>query len=327
MAAAPPTHAPGTGERTGNPPSRPSSSSTFPDRGHRRHRHDGHHGDRPLFRKAGGIQDPRQLSLRGADFNVTGRGPRRRPDQVRGDLQTSIPRSSSAADRAHGIGRLREIRHRLLDQFLPGLEGDGTVDKRHRASRRSTSGSPTSTRAARDQHLPRKWTDWCGSTSRLFMSDLDKIKYRAAQAAMAVVKQALEDPAMKTMKPELQEPVMEKVLEDHPSIQFAYVVDMNGRRRPGTSPGCGPCAVRALWRRDGPVRPGVVHPAIQTGKSHVTNFYISKLTGAVYYRVGAHRRRSGRDGGHLRSGHQVRGLGQAGRGHGRGDADRLKAEV
>ena len=62
----------------------------------------------------------------------------------------------------------------------------------------------------------------------LFMSDLEKIKYKAAQVAIAVVEEVLKNPAMITMVPSIQEPIMQQVIDENPSIQFAYVVDMNG---------------------------------------------------------------------------------------------------
>ena len=64
----------------------------------------------------------------------------------------------------------------------------------------------------------------------LFMSDLEKIKFMAAQAAVSVVQQVIDHPVMKTMKPELQEPIMQQFIDENPSIQFAYVVDMNGKK-------------------------------------------------------------------------------------------------
>jgi hypothetical protein len=64
----------------------------------------------------------------------------------------------------------------------------------------------------------------------LFMSDLERIKFKAAEAAIAVLRKIIDDPAMKTLQPELQEPVMQRFIEEYPSIQFAYVVDMNGKK-------------------------------------------------------------------------------------------------
>ena len=81
---------------------------------------------------------------------------------------------------------------------------------------------------------------------------------------------------------------MEKVLEDHPSIQFAYVVDMNGRK---TTRNITALADRTRFEHygvgtDQSDREWFIRP-IQTGKSHVTNFYISKLTGALCITVSA----------------------------------------
>lgn len=122
----------------------------------------------------------------------------------------------------------------------------------------------------------------------LFMSELDKIKYRAAQAAVAVVKQIIEHPAIKTMKPEEQEPVMQQCIEENPSIQFAYVVDMNGRK---TTKNITNIQDRAKYENygvgtDQSDREWFIRP-LQTGKIHVTNFYISKMTGALCITVSA----------------------------------------
>lgn len=122
----------------------------------------------------------------------------------------------------------------------------------------------------------------------LFMSDLEKIKYAATQTAMRVVKQVIEHPAMKTMKPDIQEPVMQQFIEENPSIQFAYVVDMNGKK---TTKNITNIADRAKFENygvgtDQSDREWFIRP-LQTGKMHVTNFYISKMTGALCITVSA----------------------------------------
>jgi DNA-binding beta-propeller fold protein YncE len=114
------------------------------------------------------------------------------------------------------------------------------------------------------------------------MSDLDKIKYMATQAAMDVVKQVIDHPVMKTMKPDLQEPIMQQTIEENPSIQFAYVVDMNGKK---TTKNITNIADRAKYENygvgtDQSDREWFIKP-LQTGKMYVTNFYISKMTGAL----------------------------------------------
>ena len=122
----------------------------------------------------------------------------------------------------------------------------------------------------------------------LFMSDLEKIKHMAAQAAVTVVKQVIEHPVMRTMKPDLQEPIMLQFIEENPSIQFAYVVDMNGKK---TTRNITNIADRAKYENygigtDQSDREWFIKP-LQTGKIHVTNFYISKMTGALCITVSA----------------------------------------
>jgi hypothetical protein len=120
----------------------------------------------------------------------------------------------------------------------------------------------------------------------LFMSDLEKIKFVAAQAAISVVTQVIEHPVMKTMKPELQEPIMQQFIEENPSIQFAYIVDMNGKK---ITKNITNIADRAKYENygvgtDQSDREWFIKP-LQTGKIHVTNFYISKMTGALCFTV------------------------------------------
>jgi len=102
------------------------------------------------------------------------------------------------------------------------------------------------------------------------------------------VKQIIEHPAIKTMKPEEQEPVMQQCIEENPSIQFAYVVDMNGRK---TTKNITNIQDRAKYENygvgtDQSDREWFIRP-LQTGKIHVTNFYISKMTGALCITVSA----------------------------------------
>jgi len=165
-----------------------------------------------------------------------------------------------------------------------GLEGDAAVDKRHPGISRIhkwitgeyETGRQTSISNEELEKRVRKYIP------ELFMSDLEKIKYTASQAAVRVVKQVIEHPVMKTMKPELQEPVMHQFIEENPSIQFAYVVDMNGRK---TTRNVTNIADRAKYENygvgtDQSDREWFIKP-LQTGKIHVTNFYISKMTGAL----------------------------------------------
>lgn len=165
-----------------------------------------------------------------------------------------------------------------------GLEGDAIVDKRHPGVSKIHKWITEEYEAGRqtgisNEELEKRVRKYL---PELFMSDLEKIKYTASQAAVRVVKQVIEHPVMKTMKPELQEPVMHQFIEENPSIQFAYVVDMNGRK---TTRNVTNIADRAKYENygvgtDQSDREWFIKP-LQTGKIHVTNFYISKMTGAL----------------------------------------------
>jgi isopropylmalate/homocitrate/citramalate synthase len=169
-----------------------------------------------------------------------------------------------------------------------GLKEDRAIDKRHPgvskihkwAMQQYEAGRMTSISHEEMEKKVRKYIP------EHFMSDLEKIKFVAAQAAISVVTQVIEHPVMKTMKPELQEPIMQQFIEENPSIQFAYVVDMNGKKitRNITN-----IADRAKYEHygvgtDQSDREWFIKP-LQTGKIHVTNFYISKMTGALCFTV------------------------------------------
>ena len=171
-----------------------------------------------------------------------------------------------------------------------GLKSDNEVDKRHPGiskinkwiaeqydSGRITTISPEEMEKKVRLYLP-----------EYFMSALEKIKYTAEKAAMTVVNQIIEHPLMKSMNTEQQEPLMQKYVDEHPSIQFAYIVDMNGRK---TTKNITNIADRAKYENygvgtDQSDREWFIKP-LQTGKIHVTDFFISKMTGVLCFTVSA----------------------------------------
>jgi hypothetical protein len=81
---------------------------------------------------------------------------------------------------------------------------------------------------------------------------------------------------------------MQKFIEENPSIQFAYVVDLNGKK---ITKNITNIADRAKYENygvgtDQSDREWFIKP-LQTGKIHVTDFYISKMTGALCITVSA----------------------------------------
>ncbi|MBU1184149.1 MAG: histone-lysine N-methyltransferase [Proteobacteria bacterium] len=238
------------------------------------------------FEKEIGVRIPPNFPFVGADFNVTRAGVHVdgliKCEEIYNIFDTTKilkrPIIPMITDKSGKSGIAFWINVHL------GLTGDNAVDKRNPGISRIhkwiteeyEDGRMTS---ISNEELEKRVRNYI---PELFLSDLEKIKFMAAQAAVNVVTQVIEHPVMKTMKPELQEPVMQQFIEENPSIQFAYVVDMNGRK---TTRNITNIADRAKYENygigtDQSDREWFIKP-LQTGKIHVTNFYISKMTGAL----------------------------------------------
>jgi isopropylmalate/homocitrate/citramalate synthase len=234
-----------------------------------------------------GITIPANYPFVGSDFNVTRAGIHAdgliKNEEIYNIFNTTKilkrPVVSMITDKSGKAGIAHWINTRLgsrsqaaaIDKRHPG------VSKIHKwVMEQYESGRATAISHEELEKMVRKYLP------ELFMSDLEKIKYMATQAAMTVVKQVIEHPMMKAMKPEFQEPIMQQFIEENPSIQFAYVVDMNGKK---TTKNITNIADRAKYEHygvgtDQSDREWFIKP-LQTGKMHVTNFYISKMTGAL----------------------------------------------
>lgn len=233
-----------------------------------------------------GVKIPVNYPFVGAEFNITKAGIHAdgliKNEEIynifdttkilRRPIVTMITDKSGKAGIAHWInGRLSAKGKTVIDKRHPGVSKIHKWVMEQYDAGRVTGISPEELERMVRKYLP-----------ELFMSDLDKIKYMATQAAMDVVKQVIDHPVMKTMKPDLQEPIMQQTIEENPSIQFAYVVDMNGKK---TTKNITNIADRAKYENygvgtDQSDREWFIKP-LQTGKMHVTNFYISKMTGAL----------------------------------------------
>ena len=181
-----------------------------------------------------GVKIPANYPLVGAEFNITKAGIHAdgliKNEEIynifdttkilKRPIVTMITDKSGKAGIAHWINaRLSAKGQAVIDKKHPG------VSKIHKwVTEQYDAGRATGISHEELEKLVRKYLP------ELFMSDLEKIKYMATQAAMDVVKQVIEHPVMKSMKPELQEPIMQQTIEENPSIQFAYVVDMNGKK-------------------------------------------------------------------------------------------------
>ena len=124
--------------------------------------------------------------------------------------------------------------------------------------------------------------------SEYFISDLDRLKKKASEVARHIVEEFVERPEIRTMDPAKQEPVMEKLQKDDPYVQFAYVVNAKGKKitRNITDIENKAKFETAGLGDDFSDRSWFINP-MKDGKSFVSDFYTSKITGALCITVSA----------------------------------------
>jgi hypothetical protein len=121
-----------------------------------------------------------------------------------------------------------------------------------------------------------------------FVSDLDKLKKKAQSIALHLVEEMVERNEMRTMDHARQEAIMQKLLEENPFIQFAYVVNTEGKK---VTRNITQIQYKAQYEHAGlgdsfSDRPWFIGP-MKDGKSFVSDFYTSKITGALCITVSA----------------------------------------
>jgi Isopropylmalate/homocitrate/citramalate synthases len=244
------------------------------------------------FEKEIGVKIPHNYPFVGLGFNVTSAGVHAdgliKCEEIYNIFDTrkilKRPITTTITDKSGNAGIAFWINQRF------SLEGNKIVDKRNPGvskihkwvteqydSGRITSISPEEMEKRVRLYLP-----------EYFMSELEKIKYIAEKAAVAEVNQIIEHPLMKNMNTEQQESLMQSFVDEHPSIQFAYIVDMNGRK---TTRNITNIADRAKYENygvgtDQSDREWFIKPR-QEGKVYVSDFFISKMTGILCFTVSA----------------------------------------
>ncbi len=282
----------GLGERTGNPPIEGLIFEYIALRGNNGIDTTVITDIAEYFEKEIGVKIPHNYPFVGSGFNVTSAGVHAdgliKCEEIYNVFDTrkilKRPITTTITDKSGNAGIAFWINQRF------NLEGNKIVDKRHPGiskihkwitdqyeSGRITAISPEEMEKKVRQHLPEH-----------FMSELEKIKFIAEKAAVAAVNQIIENSLMKSMNPEDQEPLMQRIVDEHPSIQFAYVVDMNGRK---TTKNITNIADRAKYENygvgtDQSDREWFIKP-FQTGKVYVSDFFISKMTGILCFTVSA----------------------------------------
>ncbi|NTW65630.1 MAG: histone-lysine N-methyltransferase [Nitrospirae bacterium] len=171
-----------------------------------------------------------------------------------------------------------------------GLDADKKIDKRHPGLAkmhkwvmeqyergRTTSMSHDELLDKAKKYLP-----------EYFVSDLDKLKRKAQEIALHLVEEMVERKEMRTMDNAKQEAALQKLLDENPFIQFAYVVNSEGKK---TTRNITQIQYKAQFEHAGlgdnfSDRPWFINP-MKDGKSFVSDFYTSKITGALCITVSA----------------------------------------
>jgi len=121
-----------------------------------------------------------------------------------------------------------------------------------------------------------------------FISDLDKLKKKAQEISLHLVEEMVDRSEMRTMEHARQESILQKVLDENAFIQFAYVVNGEGKK---ITKNITQIQYKAQFENSGlgdnfSDRPWFIGP-MKDGKSFVSDFYTSKITGALCITVSA----------------------------------------
>jgi len=116
----------------------------------------------------------------------------------------------------------------------------------------------------------------------LFISEFDRIKKRVLEMAEDIIRQVADMKQLKSMSPEAITPVLEKLVREHKFIQFAYVVNMEAHIITPyiTQPDLKGKYKIAKIPTDFSDRSWFMAP-LEDGRIHVSNFYISYVTGVL----------------------------------------------
>ena len=183
-----------------------------------------------------------------------------------------ISDKSGTAGIAHWINAHRE------------LDGEQRIDKRHpgvvrvykQVMREYEHGRVTSMSNEEMHILARKYLP------ELFISEFDKLKLKAHELAFHLVEDLIDRKEIQSMDPELAKPIFIQILDDNPFIQFLYVVNADGRKITQNFTHLEDRAKYANYQLDSDfsARPWFIEP-IKDGEIHVSEFYTSRITGAL----------------------------------------------
>jgi isopropylmalate/homocitrate/citramalate synthase len=193
-------------------------------------------------------------------------------------LSVVITDKSGVAGVVHWINtNLHLTGTQMVDKRHPGVAKiHKVIMKQYEEGRTTAMGNDEMRRLAK-KHLP-----------EYFVSDLQILKQKAAEVAVHLIESLVEKTEMRSMDPVSQEPMMESLVNDNPFIQWVYITNMEGRI---TTKLITQIVDRAKYpevviEEDYSDRPWFIEP-LKDGKSHVTDFYVSRFTHQLAVTVSA----------------------------------------
>lgn len=244
------------------------------------------------FRREMGFPIPSNYPFVGSEFNSTAAGIHA-DGMMKNEEIYNIFDTSKILKRPMGViitdkSGIAGIAHWVNSHL--GLDADKKIDKRH-------PGLAKMNKWVMEQYEHGRTTSMSGEEllekakkylPEYFISDLDRLKKKASEVARHIVEAFVERPEIRTMDPAKQEPVMEKLQKEDPYIQFAYVVNAQGKK---ITRNITDVADKAKYETAGlgddfSDRSWFINP-MKDGKSFVSDFYTSKITGALCITVSA----------------------------------------
>jgi isopropylmalate/homocitrate/citramalate synthase len=225
---------------------------------------------RNYLERAVGVPIPPNMPLVGANFNSTSAGIHAdgilKNEEIYNIFNTAKilnrPISISVNDKSGLAGIAQWINSHFV------LTGKDRVEKTHPGvakinrwvTKQYEEGRTTSISDQEMEKVARKYL------AEIFVSEFDILKARAREMAAHIIERVIEEPAMRSMEPVQMEPILQSLIDEYPYLQYVYVVDMYWKK-----------VTRTICQPD---RPWFIEP-LKDGKTHVTDLYSSKHTGAL----------------------------------------------
>ncbi|UCC94362.1 MAG: histone-lysine N-methyltransferase [Candidatus Omnitrophota bacterium] len=193
-------------------------------------------------------------------------------------LRVTVTDKSGLAGIAYWVDAYLGLKdEQKIDKHHPGIVAIAKWVEEQYRQKRTTGISDDEMLIQARKHLP-----------QYFESDLDRIKKKASELVVSLIKEIKDDEHIVSMNPLKAEAFLEAIVEEDPFIQFIYIVDAEGKKvtKNITHPQYRKEFETKGLDSDFTGRQWFIEP-MKTGNIHVTNLYTSKITGNLCITVSA----------------------------------------